>query len=384
MASAAAAAREFATGPQVVEAARVLLSQCSLVTLCEALTTAGPDDAEHLVTTLGRLADFEELHPTFLADDVVAFLRQAPQSPDPRIRGIVAKLLKLLAEGSETNTISLAERGLFDLCEPLLMVEETGTSETAGKVLLAAARWHSGREAVLGSGLGSDVVQRLQARLGSLTDIQRIRVLHLFVELGRISTDIFTLLEKRGAYKAVLGAFLTDDILLKLNAVELMDALGSFPAGQDMLAKEGIPDQLAIDLMDPTCDDSVLLCVVRLLGFVIRRSPTTLPSLLHGREAPLAQTIAGLLETTDHAKRLCALNAWANISTTQTGLAFFLQWEGRLQTLLALAGSPQNEVCKGAMAETVSSSLWMSGSSVVGIVTSTRQMICETSCVAWG
>merc|ERR1711884_100103 len=102
--------------------------------------------------------------------------------------------------------------------------------------------------------------------------------------------------------------------------------------------------------MDPTCDDSVLLCVVRLLGFVIRRSPATLPSLLHGREAPLAQTIAGLLETADHTKRLCALNAWANISTTQTGLAFFLQWEGRLQTLLALAGSPQNEVCKGAMA----------------------------------
>jgi len=57
-----------------------------------------------------------------------------------------------------------------------------------------------------------------------------------------------------------------------------------------------------------------------------------------------------LLESSDPTERLCALNAWANISRHPAGLAFFLQWEGRLQTILGHTASTNNEVCKGAMA----------------------------------
>jgi len=186
--------------------------------------------------------------------------------------------------------------------------------------------------------------------LASLGDIQRVRALSLFIELGRASEEAFASLEARGAYQEVLDSFITDDILLKLNAVELMDALGSFPAGQELLSRGGTPEKLARDLTDPYCDPSVRLCVARLLGLVVRRSPEALAALLPGREAPLAQTVAGLLDSSDPAEKLCGLNAWANISRTKGGLAFFLQWEGRLQHVLAHVASTQNEVCKGAMA----------------------------------
>mmetsp|Transcript_56924 Transcript_56924/g.144380 ORF Transcript_56924/g.144380 Transcript_56924/m.144380 type:complete len:497 (+) Transcript_56924:121-1611(+) len=345
MATAADAAREFATGPQVAEAARQLLSCFPLPELCEALANARPEDAGHLFSAIERLAQFEDAREAFLGDNVVSFLRQGAESQSPQIRTLVAKLVaRLVKEGGEVATSRLASHGLLEACEVLLMDEETGTAEAAVGTFCVVVQFPTWREAALGA------VERLQGRLGDMLDVQRIRVLHLFVELGRASDDVFASLERRGAYRQVLGAFLTEDILLKLNAVELMEALGSFPAGQDLLSREGLPQQLAQELLDPMCDDSVRLCVVRLLGLILRRTPATMDTLLPGREAPLAQNIAGMLESTNPAERLCALNAWADLSQHPAGLAFFLQWEGRLQAILAHVASTQNEVCKGAMA----------------------------------
>jgi len=274
-------------------------------------------------------------------------LRQGAESQDPRVRVVVAKLLSRLAkEGGEVGIGRLSEHGLLEASEALLMDEDTGIAEAAAGTFRAVMQYPAWREAALGA------VDRLQNTLAGMPDVQRMRVLHLFIDIGRGSEDAFKALEGRGSYRHVLGAFITDDILLKMVSVELMDSLGSFPAGQDFLSREGVPEQLALNLTDPMCDDSVRLCVVRLLSFIIRRNPTTMAKLLPGRESPLAQTIAGMLETSgsESTERLTAMNAWANISLHATGLAFFLQWEGRLNTILGHVSSMNNEVCKGAMA----------------------------------
>lgn len=348
MATAAEAAKDFATGPLVLEAARLLLSRVSLPALCEALLNSLPEDTEHILNALLRLSELPETSDGFFVDSVAGFLRQGAESSDPRVRAVVAKLLSRLAVGcGEAGVARLAQYGLLEASEALLMDEDTGVAESAAATLRAIIAHQAWRGAALAA------VDRLQQCLaaGGMDDMQRIRVLHLFVELGRTGDDVFKALEDRGAYRRVLESFITDDLLLKLNAVELMDALGSYPAGQEFLSREGVPEQLAQNLSDPYCDDSVRLCVVRLLGLVIRRSEGTLAKLLPGREAPLAQTIAGMLETSgsDTTARLTALNAWANISRHNTGLAFFLQWEGRVSTILGHVSSTNNEVCQGAM-----------------------------------
>jgi len=344
MTTAAAAAREFATGPQVIQAARLLLDRFPLVALCEALSTAGEEDAGYLLTALERLAEFEEVRETLLSDEIVGFLRQGAEAPDPQVRALVSKLIARLASGSEDTAKRLADLGLLCACESLLLVEETGSAEAAAGVLKAAVSWPGSRPAAL------EATERLLEQLPKLDDTQRIRALSLFVELGRASEEAFAALEARGAYTQVLNAFFTDDILLKLNAVELMDSLGSYPAGQELLSRSGIPEKLVRELEDPYCDVSVRTCVIRLLGLVLRRCPDTMAVLLPNREAPLAQAVAGLLESRDPTERLAGLNAWANISRHPSGLAFFLQWEGRLQAILGHVSSTQNEVCKGAIA----------------------------------
>lgn len=349
MATAAEAAKHFVSGPHVVEAARLLLSQFSLSSLCEALANARPEDAESLLSALERLEEFEEVRKAFLEKEVVGFLQKGAVAPDPRVRRIVAKLLTRLAS-VENSMIQLIDTGLLDACEELLLEEEVGTAEAAAGVICSSIQWTAGRQAVLAAG-GDDVglAQRLQGKLHTIPDVQRMRVLHLFVELGRKSVDAFDALKAHGAYKEVLDTFFTNDILLKLIAVELMEALGSYLSGQVFLSQAGVPARLASELGDGMCDDSVRLCVVRLLGLVLMRTPDTLSILLPNREAPLAIAIASLLEGRDSAGRLCALNAWANISENLGGLSFFLRWRDVLQTILSFVTAANNETAKGAM-----------------------------------
>jgi hypothetical protein len=231
--------------------------------------------------------------------------------------------------------------------EDFLLQEDLGTAEAAARAMCQSSRWQSSREALIAQG---GAVQRLQNRLPSVKETQQIRVLSLFVELGRASeTDIFPALEACGAFKNVLNAFLTDDLMLKLNAVELMDALGSYQAGQELLCQHGVPEKLAADLTDPCCDESVRLCVIRLLGFVILRDPSAMSKLLQSKQAPLAQGIAAFMQSRNPVERLCGLQVFASIASHQCGLEFFLRWPETLNDIIAAASAPQNDVCKAGI-----------------------------------
>mmetsp|Transcript_97715 Transcript_97715/g.174075 ORF Transcript_97715/g.174075 Transcript_97715/m.174075 type:complete len:498 (-) Transcript_97715:50-1543(-) len=352
MATAAAAAREFVSGPRVIQGAQQLLSRFSLESLCEALANARQEDAEPLILALEGLTDFDEVRPKFLDDGVKTFLGQGASAADPRLRAMVAKLLaQVVGKGGEAAVASVLNAGILSLCEPLLVDEETGVAENAARAVQCAVQWPAGREALLGTqpGDGSSMAEQLQNRLPQLPEVQRIRALSLFVELGR-SSECFAVLENRGAYQKVLDAFLTDDLLLKLNAVELMDALSSYDAGQAFLGRAGLPEQLARELADPYCEPSIRLCVTRLLGLVLRRTPSTASVLLPGREAPFPLSVAGLMDSRDQSEKLCALNAWVDASTGLEGLTFFLRWTPLLQDIVSMTSSTQNEVAKGAMA----------------------------------
>lgn len=174
-------------------------------------------------------------------------------------------------------------------------------------------------------------------------------MLQLFVDLGRASDEAFAALETRKAYEAVVNSFLTDDLLLKLNAVELMDSLGSFANGQRLLSSKGIPGRLAAELEDAMNDSSIRLCVVRLLGYIILRDEAMAVNLLSGKEAPLAQALAGFMAGRDPSERLCALHAWSNCCSSTHGLLFFLGWAPLLQDIVSMVSATHNEVSKGAM-----------------------------------
>eukprot|EP00929_Paragymnodinium_shiwhaense_P034745 TRINITY_DN18869_c0_g1_i1.p1 TRINITY_DN18869_c0_g1~~TRINITY_DN18869_c0_g1_i1.p1 ORF type:complete len:507 (-),score=124.23 TRINITY_DN18869_c0_g1_i1:393-1913(-) len=350
----AEAAKEFVTGPRIWEAARRLLDRFPLAALCGALAEAAtPEDAQHLLDALESLCEFEQCRGSFLTDPVLAgFLKKGAGHPSENVRKSIARLLARLAH-DEVSIERLVDAGLLALCEQLIVDECTSTSEAAAKALSRASRFPKGRQAVFGGSVDCDdaLVPRLYDRVSKLPDVQRIRLLAFFVELGRLADEDFAALEGIGAYKAVLDAFLTDDILLKLNGIELVDALGSFPTGQEYLSRNGVAHRLAAELPDPMNDDSVRVCLARLLSLVVHRVPDMCKDLLPGKDSPLAVTIAHFLDSKDVTQRLCGLNAWANISSTPAGLAFFLSWpEVTKEVVSLMSATSQQGVDKVAMA----------------------------------
>ncbi|CAJ1431980.1 unnamed protein product, partial [Effrenium voratum] len=156
-----------------------------------ALATAPAEDAEPLISALEGLGEIEEVRALFVEEDVKAFLTQGV-SAGPRLRGLVAKLLARLAK-AEAMANRLLEATLFDLCEPLLLDEETGVAEAAAQAVLAGAKWPAGQQALVGvsPGTGASLAERLQSRLPEMSDVPRIRILALFVQLGRASPESF-------------------------------------------------------------------------------------------------------------------------------------------------------------------------------------------------
>merc|ERR1712232_66390 len=149
----------------------------------------GGSDAEVLFTALERLSELPEVRNAFVQDAaLLPFLRQGAEARDPRVRRLVALLAARLCQ-EETGAALLADPSFLASCQELLLDSETGTGEAISKALCSAAKWDTKTSPILNA--EDCLVQRLLVRLASLSDVNRIRVLHLFVDLGRVSLACF-------------------------------------------------------------------------------------------------------------------------------------------------------------------------------------------------
>lgn len=349
MAAVIPAATEFVRGPQVLEAANALLEQAPIPALCSALQASSSQDSEILIDAIEKVTVFEEIRASLLCPEIFALAQQGASSPDGRVRRLVASLVYVIAEKEEALTL-LAEGGVLTAAGLLLADSDLGVAEKAKVVLRRAVRCSAGHEVCfVGGDSNRGIVGVLQNLVPDANDDVKFRILSLFVALGKESNQAFVVLEEWGCYDQVLGSFLTDDLLLKLNAVQLVEELASYEAGQGFVGRKGVPQLLEKELVE-AFDDSIRLCVIRLLGIVISRNPGAMPTLLPNTAAPLAQAVSECLQRKDLTQRLCGLNAWMDIAAHTEGLRFLIAWRDMLDIVTNLVASPQNEVCKAASA----------------------------------
>eukprot|EP00971_Amphidinium_carterae_P107010 2119501-Amphidinium_carterae.1 len=198
---AAEAARHFISGPSDLTAAQDFLASYPLPVLCEVLAQATQEDADPLESALERLADFEEVRQLLLNAELLDQLKLGATATSARIRKLVATLVRRLSH-NEAGAQELLSAGLYDACEQLLLDDDTGVGEAAVRALCHAIVLPAGWQAVLGEEDSSACIAgRLQC-LSDVPDVQRIRVLCFFVDLGRKSRKAFDVLAERGAFKA--------------------------------------------------------------------------------------------------------------------------------------------------------------------------------------
>jgi 26S proteasome non-ATPase regulatory subunit 5 len=98
-------------------------------------------------------------------------------------------------------------------------------------------------------------------------DVVRYRIYDILITYCCVSQDNLTFCEENQLINSLLAEVSTGDILVQLNALELITTLASCPHGRDYLERQGIIQKLAGNLDEATADPLASLLVPGLMKF---------------------------------------------------------------------------------------------------------------------
>eukprot|EP00921_Rhytidocystis_pertsovi_P009182 GHVQ01014774.1.p1 GENE.GHVQ01014774.1~~GHVQ01014774.1.p1 ORF type:complete len:377 (+),score=45.31 GHVQ01014774.1:762-1892(+) len=213
--------------------------------------------------------------------------------------------------------------GLVSVLNTLASDEDLSIATSAGQALLELCRCHN--QPVLDKLLRKEFMDPIEKGLHSSEDMEvKVRVFQLFVSLGAVSERAFEYFEER-IFKLLLSAYFSDDLLVKLNVVELINQLGQTPKGVEMLSREDMPRKLVRDLSpDALLDDAGRVCVLNVISNILRMNPTLVEDLVK-QNGTIMNTLEEFLicprtHTNFIALRRSGLYSWGNICSTPQGL----------------------------------------------------------------
>jgi len=262
---------------------------------------------------------------------------------------------KATEDGADVDNIMerFVSLGLAKLLGVLVLDRDTGVAERALDAIVKMVGSAAGSDSFFEGGL----LDWLLDKIKTARDETRLRILDLFVSLGSVSETTFDKCEERGLYELVLQEYFTDDLLIKLIAVELMDKLGSFPHGARYMARAQIPLKLARELRDPLADENAKMSLVRLLANIIVQAPDQAKSIFSEANSAMAEQIQEFLSvpTSRHnwtTQRLCGINAWGDICISASGREQISRaMPHTVDDLIhAVRHGVDSEICKAAMA----------------------------------
>lgn len=236
-------------------------------------------------------------------------------------RLLVQQLGKLIDRGRPGVELAI-EANLYRLLPGLLGDPDVGVASDAAKALVASLCVPQGCEAFSSPAC----FQALISHAASRNEMVKVRAFALFVEAGRKSEEIFNEMVNRGAFTVLLNAFATDDLLLKISLVSLIEQLASYPAGAKYLATSAIPRRLISELADESLDETSRVSLVHAVAEVIKQRPEIAAEMFQVEDGVLARTLADFQHSVpstpqEKSELCCAIAAWGSIASSPLGYA---------------------------------------------------------------
>ncbi|PFH33954.1 hypothetical protein BESB_071060 [Besnoitia besnoiti] len=249
-------------------------------------------------------------------------LLESAESGSALLRRLLAQQIFKLTGQARTGVLLAAEAGLYQLLPGLLRDPDVGVASDASKVILASLDGPEGVQLFTSEAFW----QALTAAAASDNEMVKIRVLALFVEAGRKSEELFNSLLARGAFAQLLNAFMTDDLLLKISLISLIEQLASYPRGANYIATSSIPLRLVGELADECLDDTSMVSLVYVIAEVIKQQPQLASEMFAASNGLLPRTLEGLLSVSgatpqEKNELCCAIAAWGSIAGSAPGYA---------------------------------------------------------------
>lgn len=147
-------------------------------------------------------------------------------------------------------------------CIQLVGSEEESIAGKASKVLMSLACQGSSANVLI----SPPIVEEMRI-VSRKNDIVRYRIYDILITYCCVSQDNLTFCEENQLINSLLAEVSTGDILVQLNALELITTLASCPHGRDYLERQGIIQKLAGNLDEATADPLASLLVPGLMKF---------------------------------------------------------------------------------------------------------------------
>uniref|UniRef100_V5GUA5 26S proteasome non-ATPase regulatory subunit 5 n=1 Tax=Ixodes ricinus TaxID=34613 RepID=V5GUA5_IXORI len=206
--------------------------------LFSCLETFEGEDLEELNDLLGKLLD--SFPPQTLLSAHKDHLVGALKSPSPSVRAVVLRqLIRCTKDNSTLSQLSHSKSVLESLLR-LLGEEDLWASKQSALILREVAKEKEALSALL-----QPPVALILDNVMGRGDVFRFRVFEVFVDIAKASPEMLEKLAESGHLDKLLQETNQGDVLVRLNALELLTELASKSHGLDYLEKKGILAKLS-------------------------------------------------------------------------------------------------------------------------------------------
>jgi hypothetical protein len=316
--------------PEITE---FLNNKCSLVDVCQTIpqVTDGAS-LESLLKFLESVASFPTVASELCGKASARFLIAALDSQSVRLRTIVVTALS--AVKSPSLPLEIDDQILLRL----LTDDDTGISVRASRLIVD---WMDRQ--IVDANLKQSFATRLvtmYTKSRKLNETEEFRFISLFIELGKLSSDIFDIFISKELFDPILSQFLSSnsDLLVKLGSVTLIESLAQYEAGQRYLGQIQVLHALETELSGPLADSttqiSLLMSIASILPFV--QQSMEVKQMLSPK-SDFTQVVFRFIISANNAERMCAMKVFGLLARAGDK-------SNAVEAFLKLAWRPLNEV----------------------------------------
>ncbi|KAG2237758.1 hypothetical protein INT48_009697 [Thamnidium elegans] len=190
-----------------------------------------------------------------VSEENKSFLIQGLTHFTPEIRYLsVQQVFKCLA--SDEFVSIMVNSDIFPLVLATIAFQDTRTANKASELLYKMSAFPSGLEAFFGPTCTMMLSQLLRIN-GTIS----FRVYDLIIKVAAISDDTFSQCEASGLLKEFIKELESTDLLIKINAIELLNEIATTTAGLTFLEKAALLESISAVLDNPNDDDAVVALV---------------------------------------------------------------------------------------------------------------------------
>ncbi|KAH8584590.1 26S proteasome regulatory complex [Cryptosporidium sp. chipmunk genotype I] len=338
----------FLASPLCQESYSELSNVISVVGLLELLLNSNSMDDITLVTeVLKRLTILGVLDDAiFDISNAKEMLEKGSRSQIECIRLLVAFILNSLSM-NEVKCKKACEKGFYSVLGLLLRDINISIGESASKTIKFISK--SNPEYVY----DQDLINKLLENFKSLKDETRLRIIDTYISIGSASEELFNKCQEKGEfYSLALKEYFTEDILLKLVSMKLLEDLGEYSWGVKFIINNSTPELLIDDLNNPMFDDEIKMSIMYLLSKMANSNPELSQKILTMSGNSLVKTFKEFMGSynsiscsEDHLKSVCAINCWGLFASSLISFQNLMNvWEESFQIMLKLVSNSKSEI----------------------------------------